>query len=162
MATIFHPRSNGKFIKIMHNLRRKKLWIVEKSSNFLMSSFHNRDGILIWCISEKQSQNFRNNFQSIPKSLTFYINSTIAIWTIKWQKLSFSNNQIIKSHLLKIYLISKIRFKFKGQNMLLPQISRNSIKFRADRSIIRIDSSHTDNIIKLYVLYTYLFADFTV
>ena len=45
MATVFHARPYGRFIKIQGNLTRKKLQRTNQSSSFIGVSFSNRDNI---------------------------------------------------------------------------------------------------------------------
>ena len=45
MATVFHARPYGRFIKIQGKLTRKKLQRTNQSSSFIGVSFSNRDNI---------------------------------------------------------------------------------------------------------------------
>ena len=45
MATVFHTRPYGRFIDIQNSLSREKLHRANQGSNFLGSSFSNRDNV---------------------------------------------------------------------------------------------------------------------
>ena len=45
MTTVFHARTNVTFLEIQSNPRRKKLYGTNQGSNFLGSSFNNRDNV---------------------------------------------------------------------------------------------------------------------
>lgn len=68
------------------------------------------------------------------------LHSTRVILMIKRIKLHFPSIEINKP--LPIHIISKAKFKFRGQLKLLPQISQTTT-FRAEGRIVSIDSSIT-------------------
>ena len=66
---------------------------------------------------------------------------------VKQNQLSFSSTEINKPLPAPVHCVSQIRFKFRSQFQLLPQI-RCPITLRIESSIISIDSNITDKIIR--------------
>ena len=81
------------------------------------------------------------------RPIHFHINSISIIRTVKQNQLIFFNIEINKQLSVSVHSVSQIRFKFRSQLQLLPQI-RYLFLFRAESSIISIDSHITDNIIR--------------
>ena len=94
---------------------------------------------------EGQSQHLKRLFFLKNRPIHFHINRTSVIRPIKQNQLSFTGNKISKSLLTPVYSVSKIRFKFRRQFKLLPQI-RCLITLKIKSSIIRIDNNITDTI----------------
>ena len=65
----------------------------------------------------------------------------------KQNQLSFPSTEINKPLLNPVHSVSKIRFKFRSQFKMLPQI-RCLITLRIESSLLRIDRNITDNIIR--------------
>ena len=81
------------------------------------------------------------------RSIHFHINSISIIRTVKQNQLIFFSIEINKQLSVSVHSVSQIRFKFRSQLQLLPQI-RYLFLFRVESSIISIDSHITDNIIR--------------
>ena len=81
------------------------------------------------------------------RPIYFYINSTNVIRPVKRNQLRFYSIEINKLLPAPAYSASWIRFTFRSQLQLLPQI-RCLIILRAGSSIFSIDSNVTDNIKK--------------
>ena len=76
MRTVFHAWPYGGFIEIQSNLRRKKLHRTNQGSNFLGSSFNNRD--------------------NVRAPIHFHINSTSVFRPVKGNQLIFCSIEINK------------------------------------------------------------------
>ena len=81
------------------------------------------------------------------RPIHFHINSNSVIRPVKRNQLIFSSIELNKPLPAPVYSISKIRFKFRSQFELFPQI-RCLITLRLESSIISVYSNITDNIIK--------------
>ena len=119
------------------------------SSNFLGGTFSNRDNLRtpIQFRREGQPQHLKRLFFLKNRPIHFHINRTIAIRPVKQNQLSFPSIEINKPLLTSVHSVWYIRFKFRSQFKLLPQI-RCTITLRIESSIISIDSNITDNIIR--------------
>ena len=147
MTTVFHTWVYGRFIEIQSNLRRrKKLHRTNESSNFVGGSFSNRDNVRvpIQFRREGQPKHLKILFFLKNRPIHFHINRTIVIRQVKQNQLSFPSIKINKPLLTPVYSVSQIRFKFRSQFKLLPQI-RCLITLRIESSIISIDSNMTNN-----------------
>ena len=80
----------------------------------------------------------------------FHINKTVVIRRVKRKQLSFLSIEINKPLLTLVCSVSLIRFKFRSHLKLLSQI-RCLITVRIESSIISIDSSITDNVIRTVI-----------
>ena len=149
MKAVFHKWPYGRFIEIQSNLRRKKLHRTNQGSNFLGGSFRNRDNVRapIQFRRESQPQHLKRLFFFENRPVHFHVNSTSVIRPVKRNQLSFSSIEVNKPFLTPVHSISQIRFKFRSQFYLLPQI-RCLMAFRIESSIISIDSNVINNIIR--------------
>ena len=130
------------------NLRRKKLHWTNQVSNFLGGSFHNEDNIRATIQFRSEiPQHLKRWFFLKNRPIHFHINRTSAIIPVKRNQLSFTSIEINKPLSSPVHSLSKIRFKFRSQFKLLPQI-RCLITLREESSIINIDSNITDSILK--------------
>ena len=75
MTAVFYIWAYGSFIEIQSNLRRKKLHRTDYSSNFLGSSFSNRDNVRIpiQFRREVQPQHFKRCFFLKNRPIHFHI-----------------------------------------------------------------------------------------
>ena len=149
MITVFHAWRYGRFIEIQSNLRRKKLNGTNQGSNFLGGSFSNRQNVRtpIQFGRESHLQHLKRLFFLKKRPIHFHINSTSVIRPVKRND-QFSRIEINKPHPAPVHSVSQIRFKFRSQFKLLPQI-RCLIAVRVEGSIISIDSNIIDNIRKV-------------
>ena len=140
MSAISYTRLYDRFIERQSNFKRTKLHRTNHSSNFLRSSFKNRDNVRdpIQSPRERQPQD---------RPIHFPINSTSVSRPVKRNNLSFSSIAINKRLTIPVHSVSQIRFKFSSQLQLLPQI-RYLITLRVESSIIIIGSNIFDNIIR--------------
>ena len=148
VATVFHGWPYGRFIEIHSHLRRKKLHRTNQGTNFLGGSFSNRDNVMapIQFRRESHTQHLKRSFFLKNRAIHFHINSTSVIRPVKRNQLSFFSIEINRPLPAPVRSVSQIRFKFKSQFQLLPQI-RCLITLRTESIIISIDSNVTDNII---------------
>ena len=121
----------------------------EPSFKFLGDSFSNRDNVraLIQFRRESQPQYLNSCFFLKNRPIHFHISSTIVNRPVKQNQLSFSSIGINKPLPTPVHSVSQIRFKFRNQFQLLPQI-RCPITLRVESSISNIDSNITYNIIR--------------
>ena len=100
-------------------------------------------------IPKMESKTFIRNdgFFLKNRPIHFHINRTIVIRPVKRNQLSFPSIEINKPLLNPVHRVSQIRFNFRSQFKLLPQI-RCLITFRLESSIIIIDSNITYNIVR--------------
>ena len=101
---------------------------MNQSSNFLRGSFSNRDNAIA-------SIHFRRESQPWHRPIHSHINSTSVIRLVKRNQLSFSSTEINKTLPVPVHSVLQIRFKFRSQFQLLPQI-RCLITFRVEGSSI--------------------------
>ena len=146
MTTVFLAWLYGRFIEIEGNVRKNKFHRMNQGSNFLEGSFRNRDNVRAPIQFRKESQlhYLKRLFFLKNRSIQFHINSTSAISLVKEIRLALKP----ESHFLPQSSVLQIRFKFRSQFQLLPQI-RCLITFTVESSIISIDSNVTDKIIKV-------------
>ena len=96
---------------------------------------------------EGKPQHLKRLFFLKNSAIHFHINRTSVIRPVKQNQLKLLSIEINKPFSVPVYIVSKIRFKFRSQFKLLPQI-RCLITLRIESSIISIDSNITDNIIR--------------
>ena len=115
----------------------KKLHRTIKSSNILRGSFSNRDNVPapIQIRREIQLQHLKRIYFLKNRPIQFHIS---VIKPVKRDQSSFFNIQVNKPLPAPVYSVSQIRFKFKGQFQLLPQI-RYGITPSVESSIISRD-----------------------
>ena len=89
---------------------------------------------------ERQPQYLIGLFFLKNRHIHFHINSTSVIRPLKWNQLSFSRIKINRPLPAPVSNVLQIRFKFRSQFYLLPQI-RCMIKIRVESSIISLDTS---------------------
>ena len=149
MTIVFHAGPYGRFIGIHCNFRGKKLLRANQGCNILRSSFSNRgnERAPIHSRRESQPQHLKRRFFFKNRPIHLHINSTSVIRLVKRNYLSFSSIEINKPLPAQVRSVSWIRFKFRSQFQLLPQI-RCLITLRPETSIISIGSNITDNIIR--------------
>ena len=151
MTTVFHAWPYGRFIEIQSNLRRKKLHRTNQGSNFLGGSFSNRDNIRAPIQFGEESQPSILNIVFPQEQIHPSSNQQHQCYqTSPKNGLSFSNIENNKALPAQIHSVLQIRFKFRSQFQLLPQI-RYLITFRVESSIISIDSNITYNIIRTVI-----------
>ena len=112
----------------------KKLHRTIKSSNILRGSFSNRDNVPapIQIRRQIQPQHLKINFFVKNRPIQFHIS---LIKPVKRDQSSFFNIEVKKLLPAPVYSVSQIRFKFKDQFQLLPQI-RCGITSSVESSII--------------------------
>ena len=122
---------------------------MNQQSNFLDGSFSNRDNVRvpIQFGRESQQQNLKRLFFLKKRPIHFHINTTSVIRPVTQNKLSFSSIEINKPLPAPVHSVSQIRFKFRSQFQLLPQITC-LITLTIESSIISIDSNVTHNIFR--------------
>ena len=115
----------------------KKLHRTIKSSNILRASFSKRDNLLapIQIRREIQPQHLKKFFFLKNRLVQFHIS---VIKPVKRDQSSFFNIEVNKPLPAPVYSVSQIRFKFKSQFQLLPQI-RCGITSSVESSIISRD-----------------------
>ena len=99
----------------------KKFHRTIKSSNILRASFSKRDNLLvpIQIRREIQPQDLKRIFFLKNRLVQFHIS---VIKPVKRDQSSFFNIEVNKQLPAPVYSVSQIRFKFKSQFQLLPQI----------------------------------------
>ena len=85
----------GRFLQIQSNLGRKKLHRTNQGSNFLESSFSNRDNVKakIQFRRGSQPQHLKRWFFFKKKPIHYHINSICAIRLAKRKQLNFAMNE---------------------------------------------------------------------
>ena len=136
MTTVFHPWSDGRFVEMQSNHRRKKLRRTNEGSNFLKSSFSNRDNVRapIQFIRESQHQHLKRLFFFKKRSVIFHVKRASVIRPVKRNQLSFSSIEMKKPLPSPVHSISQIRVMFRSQFLMLLQI-RCMITLRVESSI---------------------------
>ena len=118
MTTVFHAWLYERFIEIQSNLRRKKCHRINQGSNFVGSSFSNKDNvrapIQFW--RESQPQHLKDYFFSrADPSMFTSIAPVLLDWLFKWNQLSFCSIETNKSRPAPFHSVSWIKFKFRSQ-----------------------------------------------
>ena len=148
MTTVFYAWLYSRFIEIQSKLRRKKNQTPNQGSNFLGASFSNRDNIRAPIQSRKESQPSILNIIFPQEQIHPSSNQQHQCYqTSQKNELSFSNLENNKALPAQVHSVLQIRFKFRSQFQLLPQI-RYLITFRVESSIIIRGSNITYNIIR--------------
>ena len=108
VTTVFHTWVDSRFVEIESNLRRKKLYRTNQSSNFLEGSFDNRYNVIppIQFKREAQPQHLKRWFSLKSRPIHFHINRTIVIRPVKQNQLSFPSIEINKPLFTPVYSVS--------------------------------------------------------
>ena len=140
MTTVVHAWPYGRFIETQRNLRRKKRHRMNQGSNFFGGSFSNRGNVRapIQLRRESQPSTFKDDFP---------LRIDPSIFTLIVPVLLDQSNETSWVFPALKSKSTVIRFKFRNQFELLPQIIC-LITLRVDSSIIIIDSNIADNIIR--------------
>ena len=112
MTRVFHAWPYGRFTEIKSNLRRKKLHIMNQSSNFLGNSFGNRDNVRTPIQFRRKSLPSilkENSYSRTDTHIHFHINSTSVIRLIKQNQQSFSSIEMNKLLLAPTGLVDQIQ-----------------------------------------------------
>ena len=112
MTRVFHAWPYDRFIEIKSNLRRKKLHIMNQSSNFLGNSFGNRDNVRTPIQFRRKSLPSilkENSYSRTDTHIHFHINSTSVIRLIKQNQQSFSSIEMNKLLLAPTGLVDQIQ-----------------------------------------------------
>ena len=137
------------YTKVIHRekmmsreFKRGSIWRINSPLYLLNLSFTNRVNVRasIQFRRERQPQYLKRWFFLKNRHIHFHINSTSVIRPLKWNQLSFSRIKINRPLPAPVSNVLQIRFKFRSQFYLLPQI-RCMIKIRVESSIISLDTS---------------------
>ena len=122
-----------------------------QGSSVLGGSFSNGDNVKVPFQfrreTESQHLDLTRQFFFENRPIYLHITSTRVIRLVKQNMLAFSSIEINNLLPAPVYSVSQVRFKFRSQIQLLPQI-RCLITLRVEFSIISVASNITKNIIR--------------
>ena len=130
MTTIFYARQSDRFIGIKSNLRRRKLCRTNRGSNFLGSSFSNRDNARTQCILEKKdSPSILKRGFSLRTEQSFFTLITPELFNQPNKNVFFENVVWERKRNISILMILHLSFLISNITLLILLFTIKQVTF---------------------------------